>query len=493
MTLRAKILVALTSTTIIVCCVIGWAVARHSTQQQALFMQQANQTLAQNLLDENVLYTDGQLNPAALDNIFHTLMVINPSIEVYLLEPDGGVYMHSAPEDAAVAGHVELEPIQRFLAGAPLPIAGTNPRANGRTSAFSAAPVAIDNGRNGFLYVVLNPQTSPFVLNGPGRYQTLELIGLITVAVAFLAVVMGGLVMRLITRRILRTDAAVRQFTQELANPDSLSPLALSTPPTGTGDEIDSINRHIETMSETIVHQLGQLATTDNLRRQLIANVSHDLRTPLTAVEGYLQTVLVKPLDGKTRRQYVEVAWRSAKRLRHLIVELFELSRLEAEKRQISAEDFSIAELISDVLQKLALVAEKRSVTLDMEVEPRAAHARGEIGLIERVLDNLLVNAINHSPAGSRITVSLGEGSSGTVRVSVADQGVGIAEEDLPYIFDRFYRPNTSTAGKTEGAGLGLAIVRRIMELHRSRVEAASKPGRGSTFIFWLPAASASG
>ncbi|MEM9301314.1 MAG: ATP-binding protein [Pseudomonadota bacterium] len=494
MSLRAKLLAILIPFTALICLGVGWLLLRDAAFHEALVLQQNNRELARNLVKENILYdADGQLNPVALDNVFHTMMVINPAIEVYLLDPDGSVYMHSAPADATVSPAVDMAAVRAFLGPDPAwPLRGSDPRRPEAQVLFSVAPVAVDGQPRGYLYIVLAESAPAPLLTSATGQQTVQMLLLIIGGILLLAAVLGIAVMRLITHRIKRLDDAVAAFRRDLAEPSSVQPITVAPPGRGGSDEIDSVAAQTAQMSETIVHQLGKLASTDRLRRQLIANVSHDLRTPLTAVEGYLQTVLVKSdqLDAKTQRQYVETAYRSARRLRHLIVELFELSRLEAESRHITSEDFCIAELVSDVVQKLGLIAQKRGVTLDFQVDPEAAHARGEIGLIERALDNLIVNAIKHSPKHSTVTISLRPGGNGTVRVAVVDHGCGIAEQDLPYVFDRFYRPSTSGAQQTPGAGLGLAIVRRIIELHDSGIEARSELGSGSTFSFWLPSAS---
>ena len=494
MTLRAKLLAILVPLTALICLAAGWLLVRDAAFHEALFTQQSNRELARNLLKENILYTDGKLNPEALENVFHTMMVINPAIEVYLLDNDGGVYMHSAPAEARVAKAVDLASVTEFLEIDPSwPIRGSDPLRPEETALFSAAPVTIDGEPRGYLYIVLAGGERPSLLGNMADRQSLQMVLLIVGGILLLATVLGFAVLRLITRRIKRLDASVARFRRDLAEGGAVRPIAV--PPAGPGgaDEIDSVAAQTAQMSETIIHQLGKLEATDRLRRQLIANVSHDLRTPLTAVEGYLQTVLVKSdsLDGKTQRQYVETAYRSARRLRHLIVELFELSRLESERRQVVSEDFCIAELVSDVVQKLQLIAAKRGVRLEFEVDPEAAHAVGEIGLIERALDNLIVNAIKHSPRDGTVLIRLRPGSDGTVRIAVIDHGSGIHEQDLPYIFDRFYRPSTSGAQQTPGAGLGLAIVRRIIEMHDTGIEARSELGTGSTFSFWLPSAQA--
>jgi predicted ATPase/signal transduction histidine kinase len=224
------------------------------------------------------------------------------------------------------------------------------------------------------------------------------------------------------------------------------------------------------------------------LRRELIANVSHDLRSPLASLRGYLETVLLKEqaLSEADRRGYLEIALRDARQMQALIDELFELVQLDFEGYRIEAEPVQLGELARDVTQKLGLEAERRRVRLDLDVDADLGLARADIWLVERALTNLLDNALAHTPPGGRIELSLrAQGAQVVLRVS--DNGCGIAPEDLPHVFERFYRADKSRRRGANGAGLGLAIVKRIVELHGGRIAVDSAVGRGTSFDFALP------
>ncbi len=227
------------------------------------------------------------------------------------------------------------------------------------------------------------------------------------------------------------------------------------------------------------------------LRRELIANVSHDLRSPLASLRGYLETLLLKEqaLSQADRRSYLEIALRQAQHLQTLITELFELARLDFEGYRIDAEPVQLGELARDVAQKLTLAAQTRQVELQLEIDPELGLARADIGLIERTLTNLLENALAYTPAGGRIVLSMRE-QDARVLLCVSDNGSGIGSADLPRIFERFYRAdNKARTRDDKGSGLGLAIVKRIVELHGSEIRVDSAVGRGTTFRFDLPLA----
>ncbi len=454
--------------------------------------QQLHSNLASNLVAENVLISADGVNDEALEHVFHTLMVVNPNIEVYLLDLSGNILAYSAPYRRVKRESVAMEPVMQFLKGdAGFPLWGDNPRSNDGRKVFSAAPAQTQGITYGYLYVVLGSDQFDDVA---AKVSESTLWYISVASLAFL-IGFGGLtgtiVFRTLTRRLRRLDTKVSQFDASVK--DRQIPEVLSVPDRApdAGDEIDRLEARVSQMTHTIAEQMTTIQRTDEMRRQLVANVSHDLRTPLAALDGYLQTLRLKreTLSAEQTQEYVDIASKSCDRLTRLVDELFELSCLEATSRKPQPELFCLAELASDVLQNFQLRAQQKDVSLTMDCDPLASHAFAEIGLIERVLENLIVNALAHTPAGGSIRVSMAPGDHSDVRVTVHDSGTGIAQRDLPYLFDRFYRPDDAANTHKSGAGLGLAIVKRILDLHQSRIEAKSRAGQGSSFIFSLPLA----
>jgi two-component system OmpR family sensor kinase len=223
------------------------------------------------------------------------------------------------------------------------------------------------------------------------------------------------------------------------------------------------------------------------LRSDLIANVSHDLRMPLVAMRGYLELLesRAEQLSVDERQRYIGIALRQCEQLGRLVDELFELARLDVPTTTLACERFALAELASDVVQKFALAAEEQRIDLATVAAERLPLVDADLGLIERVLDNLIDNALRHTPAGGAVRIVLERGDDG-VRVRVRDTGAGIAATDLPHVFDRHWRGGASARG---AGGLGLAIAQRILALHGGRVEVESELARGTCFSFSLPAA----
>ncbi len=450
--------------------------------------QKLNQTLAASIVAETPLLQGGAVNQAAFEGLFHSLMVINPSIELYLIDPEGAILSYNAPPGRVQRDRVSLAPIRAFIDGAEaFPIRGDDPRDPQGRKVFSAAEVHEGPRLAGYLYVVLGGEAFDSVARMIQDSYILRLavgVGLASLALALIA---GLLSFNWLTRRLRRLSAAVEAFKQgEFQAAMSLGPWRRGP----RGDEIDELGITVEQMSQRIVDQIRQLRHADATRRELIANISHDLRTPLTSLQGYLETLLIKEgaLSEAERRHYLDLAAKHGQRLSQLTAELFELAMLESQGPELHFEPFSLAELVQDVAQKFELEADKHGLILETEIPAGAAFVSGDIALIERVLENLIENAIKYTPKDGRIRLSLVPGP-GCIAARVSDTGVGIPADQIPHIFERFYRVEKSRGEGPEGTGLGLAIARRILDLHGSPIVVESKPGDGTSFSFELPTA----
>lgn len=449
--------------------------------------QRLSQDLAAHLVAENVLMTAGVVNPDALEHVFHTLMVINPAIEVYLLDLEGRVITYSAPEGRVKRHRISVEPIRAFLDGSrDLPILGDDPRSLHRRKVFSVAPIMVGDRYEGYLYIVLAGEEYDSVAHVFRESQILRLSMAVVGGVLLVASLAGVGLFAALTRRLRHLTTAVQRFRHSnFTDPETVSDFSADR----SRDEIGILGRAFSEMADRIIRQVQALRQNDELRRELVANVSHDLRTPLSSLQGYLETVLLKEdgLSAGERRRFLEIAASQSKRLSALVDELFELARLESAEVTPDMEPFPLAELVQDVVQDFRLTAADRGVTLAVALTDDLPPVAADIGLIQRVLQNLVENALKHTERGGSVTVVL-EPRPGSVVVRVADTGCGIPQEDLIRIFDRFYQGAPSTEGEDRPRrGLGLAIVKRILDLHGSAIEAASTVGRGTIFSFSLP------
>ena len=485
-TLFAKLSVAL----LLIVALVGTAfffVERFSTRAYyEELTQRLNAPIAMYVTGEKQLFAGGEPNGQALQALAEQAMVINPTVEVYLLDAAGKILAHSFPEETVLTASVELAPVLRLLAGeAALPLRGTDPRNPNRMKVFSAAEVRDGAGRlQGYLYAVLGGQKyDELADNIRGSYtQELALWALVViVATGFLV---GLMVLGLLTRRLTRLTTDVLQYTDSGFDPQTM----INKEPGGE-DEIDRLRGACAVMSQKIQDQFDTLKETDRLRRDLISNVSHDLRTPLASMQGYVETLLIKDanLSAQERRRYLEITRKHTKRLAGLVSDLFELSKLESAQVAPRFEAFSLAELLQDTTQEFELEALQRKIDITVQGDPAESVVFADIGLVQRVLENLLRNALKFTPTGGRITIDIG-GDDQRVAVGVTDTGCGIPDAEVPRIFDRFYRAENGEEAQATSSGLGLAIVKRILDLHGSRITVTSKLNQGTRFEFDLPA-----
>ncbi len=465
---------------------IGLLYALLSVSTAHLYQQQVdqalNRNLARNLVTDRNLVQAGRLNEQAVSDTFMQYMTINPSIEIYLLDHEGTILSYSADPGKVVRNRVSLDPIIAFLEGDDsYPLLGDDPRSHEGQKAFSVTPVPSQQEHEGYLYVVLRGEQYDNAERLIKESYLLRLSGWSVAASLVIGLLAGLLLFRLLTRRLYRLTSLIDDFRES-----GFTHVIPYTSKHKSHDEIDTLGATFNEMAQRIAEQLEALKNQDNLRRELVANVSHDLRTPLAIQYGYLETLKLKAheLSEKERNEYIESALKSSENLAHLIAELFELAKLDAQAIKPVFEPFSIAELAQDVLQKFQLKANEKNITLHLNVGEATPFVEGDIRLIDRVLFNLIVNALRHTPEGGEVTITL-HPKRHAVEMQVSDSGCGINDEDIPFIFERFYQASGKHAGESQ-SGLGLAIAKRILALHKSTIQVSSDVNVGTTFTFQL-------
>jgi signal transduction histidine kinase len=222
------------------------------------------------------------------------------------------------------------------------------------------------------------------------------------------------------------------------------------------------------------------------MRRELVANISHDLRTPLASLQGYLETLHLKgdQLAPEAQRGYLEIALKQTEQLSGLVARLFDLAKLDSGQMTAALEPCALGDLVQDVVQEFELAASTKGIDLKCAVRPDLPLVLADVGLMERVLRNLLENALRYTRSGGTVSVIAAPVADGAL-VEIADTGIGIPDAELPKIFDRFYRVEKSRDLAAGSAGLGLAISKRILDLHQSTISVTSVPGR-TVFRFVL-------
>lgn len=456
--------------------------ATHLYQQEV--MQKLNGKIAGHIVKETELLQNDRVNHTALRKLFHSLMILNPSLEIYLLDHEGNILSFSAPPWKVVRLSVDINPINQYLsAQTHRPLRGDDPRDYSRTKIFSAASVPFKNKPDGYLYVIIGGEEYDSIVERIKSSYILTSSLLITVMGLLIVFVVGILLFAGLTRRLKKLSETISEFEKS----PHLMPVFSNY--RKEGDEIDKLTAAFQTMALKIHHQLDDLQMTDHLRRELVANVSHDLRTPLATLQGYIETLLMKNsiLTQQDRCNYLKTAIKHCTRLNKLVAELFELARLDALETQPHQEVFNLAELVEDIIQKFSLVTRQKGIQLKAEYESTGLFVYADLALIERVLENLLENSLRHVSEDGIVTLALKQDNQ-RIQIKVSDNGTGIPESELPLIFDRFYQLDKNRNAENGNSGLGLAIVKRIIELHNSIINVSSIPGRETTFSFTLPA-----
>jgi len=246
--------------------------------------------------------------------------------------------------------------------------------------------------------------------------------------------------------------------------------------------------REVRELASTFNRMTGEVQRSQQTLRDFLANISHELKTPLTSIRGFSDAIQDGTIDDPEGIQRsARIIRDESNRVLRLVEELLDLSRMESGQISMQQEDLELAELFAHVNEIFALRAEESGVTLEMA--PRSCKIRGDFDRLEQVLNNLLDNAFRHTPPGGTVRVGSREIQPGTIQVTVADTGQGIPPEDVPHLFERFYRGQDAGGqnGKRKGYGLGLAITREIIRAHGGEIWATSESGRGTMFVFTLP------
>lgn len=458
-------------------------ITRIAARFEAEVAQRLNAGIAMYVTNELRLVDANGVNQAALEELAHRVMTVNPSAEVYLLDAAGNIVTTLVAPERIQQRKVDLMPIRQFLSSPPRHlIAGTDPTSATRRVAFSVAPLAADEAHPGYLYVVLGGSRFDSVasaLRGSYALQTgLTAAG----AILLVALILGVLLFAVLTLPLRELTRKMRAWAARLETDSTFrEPLSPSS------DEIAALNQQFDSMARHIEQQIEQIRSQDRQRREFIATISHDLRTPLTSLHGYLETVILKgdSLPRATRQEYLETAIHHSNRLQQLIAALFELSKLEAGVITPAMEPFSIAELIQDIVLRFRLRSQQLGIELSASADPKLPPALGDIALVERIFENLLDNALRHTPPGGRILITAGADEE-RVHVAVDDTGEGISPRPQP---DSSTHSSTFSRPERQASrpGLGLAIVRHIVERHGGSLSLNTKPECGTVVHFDLP------
>jgi signal transduction histidine kinase len=441
-----------------------------------------------------------QRHPEEFVEFLRNLVLYEPDSQLYLLDAQGTVLASSGRARLAPGFKVALAPVQQAAGIEPMPyVMGDDPEHMSTDAVIAAralhrAVIRNDEGVAGFLYLVCRkPVLAEGRIEALRSSFALPLLGLIVALVA-LTTALAAWITSVVTRPLRQLSQAVAAVAHQGLDAGAPGGVAPDWPLAAAPDEFGQLGQGFRRMLEVLRRQWEALRRLDHFRREGVSNLSHDLRSPLTATAACLETLDARFAGDAARsddRQLLEVALRNTRNAARLVQSLGDLAQLDEPQFALKRERLDVAELLGDIALRFEPRAAAQGVTLALEPSGDApAAAAVDIELFERAVANLVDNALKFCAAGSRITLGVRRDGE-WVRVGVADTGAGIAEADVPHLFDRFYQSRNSVAPATGegGKGLGLAIVKRIAELHGGSVAVRSAPGQGTTVTLSLPAA----
>jgi signal transduction histidine kinase len=344
-------------------------------------------------------------------------------------------------------------------------------------SALPTAPVTVDGRFVGLVLILMRPPRPASGLAVPR--EVAQLLSLPSTFLLTAAAAIVAMVLFYPARRRLR---GLEQAAQRLGGGD----LAARAPQKG-GDEIARVAAAFNRMAGELETRDAALRTSDALRRQMMADVSHELKTPLTAMRGYIETLRMPEvvLDEDRRHRYFETIDRETRRLERIVKDLLDLARYEHGGIVLHRRLFDIERLFTNVAGRHERDAQSKGVGIRIHVDPGSDQVVADPDRIEQAVENLVGNALRHTPAGGTVTLRAMQ-AEGVATLSVSDTGAGIAPEHLPHVFERFYKVDSARAADSTGSGLGLSITKAIVERHGGTIGVTSESG-GTTFTILLP------
>ncbi len=442
--------------------------------------QRLNSHVAESMLAEVSPFTGGKVNEESVSKIMHSMMAVNPTLEVYLLDQDGTILTFVVFDKKVKLSKIDLDPVHQFITnGGKKYILGDDPRNPGHKTIFSAAEVKENDQLQGYVYLVLASEqyeniTSALLGSYWLRMGTNAFI--LTLLAAF---TIGLVLIWFLTRNFRIIIRTFKRFEE--------GDLNARIPEERMKGELSTLSHTFNSMADTILRNIDSLKEVDTLRRELIANVSHDLRNPLAIIHGYIETLIIKEKDlsSTERAKYLQIILNGSEKLKRLVADLFELSKLETQQVRVDKEPFFINELVQDAVTNLKLLAERKNIIIESEISTSLPLVVADISMMERVIQNLMDNALHYTPEKGIITLKVSKVED-SVELDIRNTGEGIPEKDLPFIFNRYYKVNKEKSG-IEGSGLGLAIVRKILDIQKIPIRVNSQPGKFTSFSLLIP------
>jgi len=411
---------------------------------------------------------------------FDSLAQFYPGMELFLVAPDGAIKEHgSYVPSQLINDQVPMDVIDSFIDAdtSDYPILIPIPTATDLDFVFSAAPLGPADDPEAYVLVTMVEGGEDVQLSWWDEYgDILTRTIIFSLSIALMA---GILFWYFLTRRVHNVAEAVQNYragdTRYVLKDEA-------------SDEIGHVAMHVGDMMERIDSMFGELGRKEKMRTELLASVSHELQTPLTVMQGNIETLVEhrEKMSEEDLRTKLEAVYSQVRHMSALIDDMFDVAILETGQMRINAEPFPMVELVEDVLQSYALLLDQNGISVEKDFPETIQTVNADPLRIRQVIRNLISNAIKFSSPGGRIRITTKVNSDESLTFRIEDTGVGIAEEDIKHIFESFYRSEQQLGKAVKGTGLGLHICQHILKLHNSTLEVQSRLDIGSTFSFDL-------
>ncbi|MCL1142154.1 sensor histidine kinase [Shewanella gaetbuli] len=460
-----------------------WLQLNHEFSRNQV-QQSLHKELAEHMAHINPLLSQGVTSDAALKEAFHDFMLLGPSFEIYTLDPEGNVIAYDAKEEKIKKHRVDINNIEQFLNGQNLPILGTDPRSTDVKKIFSVSQLITANGlHSGYLYVIIGGEdydSWQALINAENRPK----IWGVTIGYWIIfALILLMLLLHYFTRPIQKLVNDLQHLKKQ--------PLGhqLRLPKRYRGSlEINQLSEHINQLLVEIQQQQKQVKQQQQAKQDFLLHLSHDLKTPLTALLGYIDTWLILPKEQRDAA-LIQYAANSGQTLQQLLAQLLELAALENGQIEAQVKQVDLNELLAQVRQTFTPRAESLNVSLKLE-NPNNQVILTDPQLMRRVLNNLVDNALRYTPSGGTISIYT-QLKQGQLWLTVEDTGAGMHQHEVEALTQLSLNQGESKPvyvkydndNSLPQLGVGLAIVRQLLTLLRCPININSTPGEGSQFM----------
>ncbi|MDB2387154.1 HAMP domain-containing histidine kinase [Shewanella sp.] len=441
--------------------------------------QSLHRELAEHMAHINPLLSEGVTSDAALKEAFHDFMLLGPSFEIYTLNNQGQVIAYDAKEEKIKQHQVNIDTVNQFIQGANLPLLGTDPRSKQQSKIFSAAKLLDLNGQQtGYLYVIIGGEDFDSWQSIVSEHQAPQFWTTAILMTIGFAIILFMLLLKFFTAPLSRLENDLRLVATQQLN----SGLVLPGKYSGSS-EINQLSKHINTLLQALSLQHQAVNRQQEERHEFMLHLSHDLKTPLTSLQGYIDTWLLLPAHERSH-DLIEMAANSSQHLQQLLGQMLELAALENGQVTAQWQTVTLTDILEQLHQTFAPRANSKRILLAFE-DKLNLQIRTDKQLLLRILNNLVDNAIRYTPDQGIISIkTLTDNSTHRVWLQVSDNGSGMHKHELAALKQITQKP-VKMAGKQSALpqlGVGLAIVRQLLTTLKCDIEIDSRPGQGSQF-----------